>query len=255
MKNDPRRSFWRAAGPLLGFWGIQLVMEFVIEFIIILPFMGEASSRMTQSGEVLNYQEMMNKYYEVLSPAFDKIIGGQIAIAGIATAATLFLTVTLFVIDRKKEQIAGIQNMYSADFVVQIIVFGFVIPIAEEFMFRGVLYQRYRETRGFYYAAIWSALFFSVTHTNTVQMIYTFLLGILLCYVYEKFGSMKAPIMLHIVLNLGSLIFTDIGVFNWLAREPFKMAVAVIISTFICAACFVWIQRSGDPVSTQKTEE
>ena len=60
MKNDPRRSFWRAAGPLLGFWGIQLVMEFVIEFIIILPFMGEASSRMTQSGEVLNYQEMMN---------------------------------------------------------------------------------------------------------------------------------------------------------------------------------------------------
>ena len=54
MKNDPRRSFWRAAGPLLGFWGIQLVMEFVIEFIIILPFMGEASSRMTQSGEVLD---------------------------------------------------------------------------------------------------------------------------------------------------------------------------------------------------------
>ena len=149
----------------------------------------------------------------------------------------------------------SLQNMYSADFVVQIIVFGFVIPIAEEFMFRGVLYQRYRETRGFYYAAIWSALFFSVTHTNTVQMIYTFLLGILLCYIYEKFGSMKAPIMLHVVLNLGSLIFTDIGVFNWLAREPFKMAVAVIISTFICAACFVWIQRSGDPVSTQKTEE
>ena len=149
----------------------------------------------------------------------------------------------------------SLQNMYSADFVVQIIVFGFVIPIAEEFMFRGVLYQRYRETRGFYYAAIWTALFFSVTHTNTVQMIYTFLLGILLCYVYEKFGSMKAPIMLHVVLNLGSLIFTDIGVFNWLAREPFKMAVAVIISTFICAACFVWIQRSGDPVSTQKTEE
>ena len=111
MKNDPRRSFWRAAGPLLGFWGNPAGgWNFVIEFIIILPFMGEASSRMTQSGEVLNYQEMMNKYYEVLSPAFDKIIGGQVAIAGIAAAATLFLTVTLFVIDRKKEQIAGTQR-------------------------------------------------------------------------------------------------------------------------------------------------
>ena len=80
------------------------------------------------------------------------------------------------------EYIQTAKNMYSADFVVQIIVFGCVFPIAEEFMFRGVLYQTYRETRGFYYAAIWSALIFSVTHTNTVQMIYTFLIGILQCY-------------------------------------------------------------------------
>ncbi len=50
---------------------------------------------------------MMNKYYEVLSPAFDKIIGGQIAIAGIATAATLFATVTLFVIRFKREDWQG----------------------------------------------------------------------------------------------------------------------------------------------------
>ena len=110
MKNDPRRSFWRAAGPLLGFWGIQLVMEFVIEFIIILPFMGEASSRMTQSGEVLNYQEMMNKYYEVLSPAFDKIIGGQVAIAGIATAANVVSDSYIVCYRSEEEQIAGIQR-------------------------------------------------------------------------------------------------------------------------------------------------
>ena len=96
---------------------------------------------------------------------------------------------------------------------------------------------------------------FSVTHTNTVQMIYTFLLGILLCYVYEKFGSMKAPITLHVVFESGLFALYRYQIFNWLARESFKMAVAVIISTFICAACFVWIQRSGDPVSTQKTEE
>ena len=54
MKNNPRRSFSRAAGPILGCAGIQMVMEFVIEFIIILPFTGEASSKMTQSREVLN---------------------------------------------------------------------------------------------------------------------------------------------------------------------------------------------------------
>lgn len=301
MRNDPRRSFWRAAGPLLGFWGIQMLMEFVVEFVMILPFMAEASSKMTQSGDVLNYQEMMDKYYDILNPVFEKIVGAQVEITGIATAATLFLTVTLFVLDRKKEQLTGTQrmreakplliywsllvmgivgsigatclsamaqavlvdpeytqtaqSMYSAGFAIQILVFGFMIPIAEEFMFRGVLYQRYRESRGFYYSAVWSALFFSITHTNTVQMIYTFLLGILLCYVYEKFGSLKAPMVLHIVLNLGSLIFTEAGVFNWLAKAPFRMAVAVIVSTFLCAVCFAWIQRSGAPINEQKTEE
>lgn len=300
MRNDPRRSFWRAAGPLLGYWGIQLVMEFVVEFVMILPFMAEASSKMTQSGEILGYEEMMEKYYDILNPAFEKIVGAQVEVAGIVAAATLFLTVTLFVVDRKKEMLNGIQrmgakkpllnywsllvmgvvgsvgvtclsamaqavlidpeylqtaqSMYSAGFLIQLFTFGIAIPVAEEFMFRGVLYQRYRESRGFYYSAVWSALFFSITHTNTVQMIYTFLLGILLCYIYEKFGSLKAPVTLHIVLNLGSLVFTEAGIFNWLAQAPFRMAAAVIVSAFVCAVCFAWIQRSGDPVIQQKTE-
>ena len=65
------------------------------------------------------------------------------------------------------EYVQTAQNMYSADFVVQIIVFGFAIPIAEEFMFRGVLYQRYRETRGFYYCGnLVSAVFLSHTHQH-----------------------------------------------------------------------------------------
>ena len=66
-----------------------------------------------------------------------------------------------------------------------------------------------------------SAVFLSHTHQHGTDDLH-FLLGILLCYVYEKFGSMKAPIMLHIVLNLGSLIFTDIGVFNWLRENRLK---------------------------------
>ena len=36
---------------------------------------------------------------------------------------------------------------YSSPFVIQIICLGFVIPLAEEFMFRGVLYKRYRSGR------------------------------------------------------------------------------------------------------------
>ena len=111
--------------------------------------------------------------------------------------------------DEQYQQAA--QITYSAGFLVQIIGLGIVIPIAEELMFRGILYKRFRERQGFWYSALWSALLFSFIHSNTTQMIYAFLLGVLLSYLYEKFGSFRAPVVLHILLNTGSVVFYGAG--------------------------------------------
>ena len=129
---------------------------------------------------------------------------------------------------------------------------GIIIPVAEEMMFRGVLYRRYRETKGFYYAALWSSVFFSVTHLTMIQTVYAFLLGILLCYVYEKYGSVKAAIGLHICLNTGSILFTGGGLFRWLAGDLMRMGLAIILSAFFCSVLFVMIQKTGDPVMEKK---
>lgn len=59
--------------------------------------------------------------------------------------------------DEQYQQTA--ESMYSASFPVQLLVMGVVIPAAEELMFRGVMYKRYREKRKFWYAALWSSLF------------------------------------------------------------------------------------------------
>ena len=67
---------------------------------------------------------------------------------------------------------------YSSPFVIQLICLGFVIPLAEEFMFRGVLYKRYRERQNFWYSAIGSSILFSLMHVSMTQMFYTFLLGL-----------------------------------------------------------------------------
>lgn len=80
-------------------------------------------------------------------------------------------------------------------------------------------------------------------HSNTTQMVYTFLLGVLLSYLYEKFGSFKAPLVLHILLNTGSVVFTELGVFRYLAGSPARMAGAVIAGAFLCSVMFVVIQR------------
>ena len=141
---------------------------------------------------------------------------------------------------------------YAAPIFVQVVVVGIIIPVAEEMMFRGVLYRRYRETKGFYYAALWSSVFFSVTHLTMIQTVYAFLLGILLCYVYEKYGSVKAAIGLHICLNTGSILFTGVGLFRWLAGDLMRMGLAIILSAFFCSVLFVMIQKIGDPVMEKK---
>ena len=137
---------------------------------------------------------------------------------------------------------------YAVGFPVQILCLGILAPLAEEMMFSGVLSKRYRENNSFSRAAIYSALLFALIHNNTIQMIYGFVTGMFLAYVCEKYGSILAPVFLHIIMNTVSLIFTEAGVFNWLAAEPFRMACAVILSAFFASVVYVLIQKiEGKP--------
>lgn len=143
--------------------------------------------------------------------------------------------------DEQYQQTA--QVIYTSAFPVQLALLGVLIPIAEEMMFRGVLFKRFRERQSFWYSAVCSSIFFAFMHTNTTQMIYAFLLGLMLSYLYEKFGSVKASMLLHVVMNAGSLVFTEVGAYRWLGADPIRMAGAAIGGAFIGSIMFVMIQR------------
>ena len=95
-------------------------------------------------------------------------------------------------------------------------------------------------------AALLAALLFSISHGNMVQFIYTFVLGVFLGYTYEKFGSFKAPVVLHIVVNMISLILTDTGALTWLSDEPLRMGIVTVICAFAGSAMFVLIQKINE---------
>lgn len=148
------------------------------------------------------------------------------------------------------------ETAYSASFLVQFAVLGIVMPLAEELLFRGVIFRRYMENRSFWYSAVWSSLFFSLMHTSRTQMIYTFLLGLMLCWVYRRFGSFLAPVALHMAANIGSILFTKIGVFGWLGSSPLRMAGASIASAFFCSAVFVFIMNHiGESEKKEESED
>lgn len=163
-----------------------------------------------------------------------------LGVAGCIAATCLMTMAQLAFYDSQYQQTA--QTLYAAGFPMQAAVLGVLIPVSEEMMFRGILFKRFRERQRFWYSAVCSSVFFAFMHTNVTQAIYAFLLGLMLSYLYEKTGSIKAPVLLHIVLNSGSVVFTQLGVFWWLGADPMRMAGAAIGGAFICSVVFVGIQ-------------
>ena len=102
------------------------------------------------------------------------------------------------------------------------IVYGFgIAPIAEEFFFRGVLFRSLADRRGFWTGAIVSGLLFGLVHLPVGEPFADALVlplvmtctGVALAWIYERRGSLLAPIAAHMVFNaIGlALIFSGVG--------------------------------------------
>ena len=133
--------------------------------------------------------------------------------------------------------------LYSESMGLMLVCQGLIVPIAEEWMFRGVLYRRCREQMKFWGAAFSVSLFFAFVHGSVTQIAYTLILGIFLAYIYEKFGSLKAPIFLHILVNSISIVLTKKELLIWLCSDFMRMAVCVIGCAFIGAVAYVEIRK------------
>jgi len=76
-----------------------------------------------------------------------------------------------------------------------------VAPLCEELLFRGFLYPVAKKFTGPWLAACSSALFFAAAHGNLTALLPLFLFGLLLVWIYEKTGSLWAPIAVHLCFN------------------------------------------------------
>lgn len=74
-------------------------------------------------------------------------------------------------------------------------------PIAEELFFRGVLFSSMRRTLGRMPAMLLSGALFSLLHTNLIGFVPILALGAFLALLYERTGSLMAPIAVHITHN------------------------------------------------------
>jgi membrane protease YdiL (CAAX protease family) len=89
-----------------------------------------------------------------------------------------------------------------------IVFFSIVVfpPVLEETLFRGYLFPAFSRRLGVIWGAVISSILFAVAHMQFNVGIYTFVLGLLLCFMYLKLKSIIPGVLLHAVNNSMALL-------------------------------------------------
>ncbi len=88
-----------------------------------------------------------------------------------------------------------------------LLAIGVLAPIAEEILFRGAIFNLFKDNVGKYVALIVSSVLFAIIHLNIYQASYTLFIGLFLGIILIKTGSLWLPVIFHIVYNLFGGIF------------------------------------------------
>ncbi len=117
---------------------------------------------------------------------------------------------------RNRSVPAAISNLKLLDtqsLILFLFVAIFVAPIAEEIIFRGLLYSPLYRKTGRYPAIILSSLIWSYGHSLeiypriTVFAFGIFVMGMVLAWLYDRSGSLFPPIIVHIFQNTWILLY------------------------------------------------
>lgn len=134
------------------------------------------------------------------------------------------------------------KRQFGVAFGIGIILYGIVSPLAEEIVFRGLLYNRMRKYYPLWATVAVSGLLFGLYHGNMVQGIYGSCMGILMAYLYERTGRFFIPLLFHAAANISVY---SIACVPGLQEELFWVVNCVILLTIsgICIICLEKIIR------------
>lgn len=103
-----------------------------------------------------------------------------------------------------------IKNKEIADLNILIVILytGIIGPLFEEIVFRYVSLRKANELYNTKIAVIIISLVFALLHSGIINIIYAFIIGIILSYIYIKKENILYPIIIHISANITSIFIT-----------------------------------------------
>lgn len=220
-----RRVFSRLGLSLAAFTAISFGAQFLLGRV--LARIAPSFPFLRQNGLTISVVLSFFCMYAVGFPVLLLMLRGTERITPVRASLSLEDGVSLFFISRSFlllgslisqnviamiERITGSTPQDTTSVLVEalptpmILLFVVVLaPIFEEYIYRKLLIDRIG-AYGDKVAILFSATVFGLAHGNFFQFFYTFLLGLILGYLYTQTGKLRYPIGLHMVTNfLGSI--------------------------------------------------
>ena len=140
---------------------------------------------------------------------------------------------------------SGYQDMASKIYEGQnplllILSVGVLSAAAEEIVFRGMIYRRAKDFWGTGWGIAASCLLFGAYHGNVTQFVYAAVVSVLLILIYERCGTLLAPVLAHMAENIWGLYRSQFV--SWMTQKaPAGAWMFIFLEAVICAGTFWYL--------------
>ena len=122
---------------------------------------------------------------------------------------------------------SGMSSLTSYPFWLALLVNAILIPILEEVVFRGYLFNRLGKAMPAVVAAVISSVVFGLCHGGLVWAIWAGVTGLIICVVRVKSGSIIPGMIFHIIMNTFGMIVSYFPVLEKLNNTGMYVLTAV----------------------------
>lgn len=112
---------------------------------------------------------------------------------------TMVNAISMLFVDNTVEALSP--EILEVSFPIMFVMMALIGPFSEEFVFRGMIFNGYRQDGNTFGALILSALVFGCMHMNLNQACYAFVLGIALALLMVATKSIWPSFFMHLLIN------------------------------------------------------
>lgn len=146
-----------------------------------------------------------------------------------------YITTTTTLLDPLLCSLIAISSFKVIGTIGNFISTVFIAPASEEFIFRGVILNRFQLVANLPYAILISSFLFGVLH-EPGSIFSAFIFGICMCILYLRTKNILVPIFAHFLNNLIAEILYFVDVNNLIFTDPliiFGFSALAIISLYL----------------------